>query len=174
MKQYDGQTGELKGGGVKPYFAKWLPVEGEAKEGEFCLIEDDDGVKIGYLPLQKKHQQEGTLKITKVKLFLCSRDIQVGDKVNEGVIVDSIEMGSGENHYPKELIVWHVNKDDNSIKYWLKLKDCFKVIGEISSDAIWVKEGDEFEEEEIHRRFAPREWPTGTVALRCSTCKTFH
>lgn len=68
-----------------------------------------------------------------VKLFLCSRDIQVGDKIT----LDGISFT--EFTRLKEL----------SKVYAPKFDSYFKVIGEISPEAIWVKEGDEFEEEDI-------------------------
>lgn len=65
------------------------------------------------------------------KPYLCSRDIQVGDKV--------VAL-SGNN----ELI--HSIVTDTH-----KLIETYKVIGEISPDAKWVKEGDEFDEDQVRR-----------------------
>lgn len=89
---------------------------------------------------------------TKLKLFLCSRDIQVGDRVetirdtkgivalinDKGVFVkiDDFDYSSyvdKHHHYKKESV--------------------YKVIGEISPEATWVTEGMEFEEDEIFRCF---------------------
>lgn len=91
-------------------------------------------------------------KLINGKLMLASSDIQVGDKARsiefpeEEFTVSSIEMGSGKDHYPKELLVW--NRKDEQVSYWRTLANTFKVIGEISSDALsYVKEGQEFDEE---------------------------
>jgi hypothetical protein len=92
------------------------------------------------------------------KLFLCSRDIQVGDefiipedcvvdwdlRVNNKGICTSISMGNKMFHYKAPCSlggIVHSGVHADSKPY--------KVIGEISPDATWVKEGDEFEEHEI-------------------------
>lgn len=68
----------------------------------------------------------------KVKLFLCSRDIKVGDMVSHviGAITYILKVGS----YSDMIALQGLN--------------AFKVIGEISTDALaYVKEGDEFDDE---------------------------
>lgn len=65
-----------------------------------------------------------------VKLFLVTNDIQVGDEV--------LDTYSG-----MKLIVTKSNSGSNASDYYIK------VIGEISKDAIWVKDGDEFTKEQI-------------------------
>ena len=106
---------------MKKYFCKFLPVEGEIKEGDFYITSPD------YKIVRKCEDRSwGTFEMCKkVKLFLCSRDIEVGDKAwtTVGSCFDTFKEG-----YDKQ--------------YW------FKVIGEISSEATWVKEGDEFDEYE--------------------------
>lgn len=67
-------------------------------------------------------------------MFLCSRDIQVGDKYK-------VPKYPGSNEY-----------DDVERYASEPMEDSFKVIGEISPDATWVKEGDEFDENEIEFR----------------------
>ena len=72
-----------------------------------------------------------------IKLFLCSENIQVGDEVTfeDGTKrkIKSIVGG-----FPK------VEGEDN-------FEARFKIIEEISENALWVKEGDTFNEEEIKR-----------------------
>jgi hypothetical protein len=114
---------------MKQYFAKYLPVEGEIKEGD--LISGPTGL-VYATPL------EYTSAFKKVKLFLCSRDIQVGDKIkstqDERVLtVNKIKINDRHTIY----------YDKN--KHWFSELEAFKVIGEISPDATWVNEGDEFE-----------------------------
>lgn len=67
------------------------------------------------------------------KLFLCSRDIKMEDTVSW-------------------LVDGKVKSDVLSTQEWIdfaKESDCFKIIGEISPDATWVKEGDKFDENEV-------------------------
>jgi hypothetical protein len=114
-----------------PYFAKYLPVKGEIKEGEICFVDDGQG-NTGYLPFKKVYTTQGEPFPKKVKLFLCSRDIQVGDKC--------VGFTGGE---------WF----DVTVSDPTKLIDTYKVIGEISPEATWVKEGDEFDEDEWRERY---------------------
>lgn len=107
----------------KPYFTKYLPVEEETEEGDYYIShlhttpEKMGGINLWSFPIQK------------VKLFLCSRDIQIGDKVRK--------------------------QDSEEFEWTMMMDSCipsdkvFKVLGEVSPQAIWVKEGDEFSEEEI-------------------------
>lgn len=131
---------------MKKYFTKWLPVSGEITNESIVKYESRDGWLI---EPKEKMSRYATSQLQKVKLFLCSRDIQIGDRARsiqnpeEEFKISSIEMGSGENYYPKELLVW--NKVDKQVSFWRPLKNTFKVIGEISPDALsYVKEGDEF------------------------------
>lgn len=130
----------------KPYFAKYLPVEGEIKEGDWyipkssklilqsLMTEVSYGVPIAGIIMNTTKQLSHTFHsepLQKVKLFLCSRDIKVGDIVkdslfNEHLVTDNY---MGNKHQ------WEGN--------W------FKVIGEVSPEAKWVKEGDEFGEDEL-------------------------
>jgi hypothetical protein len=121
---------------MKAYFAEWLPVEGEIKRGDRYFDKSgvlqhlSDKVQLSLLPNINK---SGKL----AKLFLCSRDIQVGDKC----FCLSVEEGNVRN--PNMWIdPWRIRgKGDNCTT-------CIKVIGEISPEAKWVKEGDEFNENE--------------------------
>lgn len=124
---------------MKKYFAKWLPVEGEIKEGDKVR---HNGKIVTAL---KKEGEGDTWKtdgfptygsnLQKVKLFLCSRDIQVGDTYfwegNKYICDSTIHLGALmaiENVHPL---------------------DRYKVIGEISPEATWVTEGMEFDENEV-------------------------
>lgn len=111
---------------MKKYFAKYLPVEGEIKEGDWVINPNK--------PLQRAYIQSDPIYLKeyrKAKLFLCSRDIQVGDLVfalNEEEAGNVVDL--------KDLCYWQSKKS-------------YKIIGEISPEATWVKEGDEFEGEGI-------------------------
>lgn len=123
---------------MKSYFAKYLPVEGEIKPGDlFECLDETFGHKPYEMPFEKEKQSTPCSKCRKVKLFLCSRDIQVGDEVHYNYnhdikwIVDKLfttTLKSGSGEHP--------------------INTVYKVIGEISPDAK-VKEGDEFDEDQI-------------------------
>lgn len=132
----------------KPYIAKYLPVEGEESGLPFGSTTyygmpfKNTGQYIGnFIEERDDYDMYQTLK-----LFLCSRDIQIGDKVRF-----SHKTGLPE----KELIVRSIDKDTVILadgKYMIHTnpdKLVYKVMGEISLNATWVKEGDEFDEGEI-------------------------
>lgn len=126
------------------YFAKYLPVEGEIKEGDFCSLKEMEGwTKI--LPFEKTIGKT-YIEIKKYKLFLCSRDIQVGDRVYNIVshttfVVEKIDDSTGEVYYLAHEVL-------------SPARNTIKVLGEISPEATWVKEGDEFEESEVKPSYA--------------------
>jgi hypothetical protein len=120
----------------KPYFAKYLP-KGELKsvrEGD--MIQDSSG-KIR--PALRDGRENDVTNVKPVKLFLCSRDIQVGD---------SVFCPDGNNPTKEWTVIESVGDAtaSNQISIHLIPKGAYKVIGEISPDATWVKEGDEFSE----------------------------
>lgn len=128
---------------MKPYFAKYLPVEGEIKKGDWIIYSN----LINSIPIQFLEGELAGFE-KKIKLFLCGRDIQLGDKLtdkygkNEYVYEGFDERG---NYFVTNTTFPYGNC---SKEYF---EDCFiKVIGETSPEAIWVKEGDEFDEEEIN------------------------
>ena len=82
-----------------------------------------------YLPVDR-------LASSKVELFLCCRDIQVGDTIY-----------TGDSYLNGITITKEVFQTYTSIKGLTNPH--FKVIGKISKKAIWVKENDEFDEEEL-------------------------
>lgn len=138
---------------MKPYFAKYLPVEGEVEIGDLffsfsgkvveCLDNEGDilyGPMNGFLKTNI-----GNKKSRRAKLFLCSRDVQVGDKVRCGD-----DAPSAPEHTVKFLTECKAN-------------ECYKVIGEISKDALQgVKEGDEFEESDVQFWHGKRERASDT------------
>lgn len=129
---------------MKQYFTKYLPVEGEIKHNDLYLV---GRVILPRNPLNVSNDDDFYKGKQKVKLFLCSRDIQVDDK---------IQYNHGNLGY-KEGVVDKIEKETNSVYihgfnyHYLSIHntECLKVIGEISPDATWVKEGDEFDENEI-------------------------
>jgi hypothetical protein len=137
---------------MKKYFVKYLPVKGEIKEAEVkdTWLITPKGLATFELRVHKDINTptnkirvhngktyvdflETELKIA--KLFLCSKDIQVGDKVMSDFIRWKIVKNLHEA----------LNKNQISLQE-AKAKNFFKVIGEISPKAIWIKEGDEFDD----------------------------
>lgn len=145
---------------MKPYFAKYLPVEGRVKQGDKFLINDDHpqgrlrtayrittgnrlwngqdwDTLIGEHYFIDPTPKEGSgfvteLECKKASLFLCSRDIRAGDEL----------------YYPDGKGP-EIADDTEKHKAWVKQYGLFKVIGEISPNAKWVKEGDEFDYNEV-------------------------
>lgn len=125
----------------KKYFAKYLPVDGEVKDGDHAL----NNAGCVYLSLvgnddTKAHQ--------KMKLFLCSRDIQVGDKkVYSGI------NGIHEDDKDNEPEIIAEIKTEYQLQFIRAIAEAaqviaFKVLCPISPEATWIKEGDEFTNEE--------------------------
>lgn len=129
---------------MKPYFAKYLSVEGEIKEND--LLINPAGT---YEYYRKSLDITGSIYngCKKVKLFLCSRDIQVGDMVQEifydGTLSKMYSFGKLPNI--NDLVILYNGK----LHHQTRIENIIKVIGEISPEATWVKEGDEFTEDEI-------------------------
>ena len=145
---------------MKKYFAKYLPVEGEIKEGDMYITYPDFKIV-----RQCEDASYSFTKCKKVKLFLCDKDIQVGDKIrlfsnlNEEIIV------------PKSFMLRE--KGERVIDARIS---SFKVIGEVSPKATWVKEGDKFKypiectlpmmkDAGAHKAY---------YYIKCPTCGYFH
>lgn len=182
----------------KKYFVKYIPVGGEIKKvevgtilkihlamGTEYIVTSVEGDKYtcdlreGLNNDDTKYGGFGSIKglkddeiVGKVKLFLCSRDIQEGDRVR-------VEWNDGKT---TEEIVAKFN-------YWIEGEPVYKVIGEVSPNAIWVKEGMEFEEDQVqvhvdeYNIFTLKGWFTyhlyknhvpSFLQFKCFTCGTFH
>lgn len=117
---------------MKQYFAKYLPVEGEIKVGDWVIHPGNPPS-----PITRSNISLVCSECRKAQLFLCSRDIQVGDIV-----------------WPKYL-VFEDGSEGRPEGNWMHLSaitsGSFKVIGVMSSFATYVKEGDEFDQHEIQR-----------------------
>lgn len=134
---------------MKTYFVKYLPVKGEIEEGELCeshqtIFSNNHSkqyIKESWheIVTYSKHgiktsSRYDTIELQKVKLFLCSRDIQIGDKVMQ--------------LHPNSKVKQPIYPEGEYIleKY---TESTFKVIGKISPGATWIKEGDEFDREDV-------------------------
>lgn len=113
----------------KPFFTKYIAVEGEIKEGDKFIWLNE---VFTATPLTMKMGQADR----PVKLFLCSRDIQVGDYI----CTNPDSTCQSEFRFTGEPATECINCGAKLVK-----KE-YKVIGEISPEATWVKEGDEFDE----------------------------
>lgn len=125
------------------YFAKYLPVGGEIKEGDKYLW-------LGELYEASSLSIKSGQAKNPIKLFLCSRDIQVGDTIrakdNSGEMLITKETRVGVRG---ELTILTGEKSEGDIT-WAQLEsDWYKILGKISPEATWVKEYDEFTENEI-------------------------
>ena len=120
---------------MKKYYTKYLPIEGEIKVGEICLITDEDGL-IGFLPFKQIYVDEGGILPKKVELFLCSRDIKIGDHAMELLTTGDYD-------------TFQIDTENDIYDDMIADGRQFKVIGKVSKKATWVKDGDEFDENEI-------------------------
>lgn len=147
----------------KEFFIQYLPVDGEIKVGDkhMCLSNQlvcDTTEENDFYVNNKNHK--------KVKLFVCSRNINEGDtRINmwtrkHGSLISDkknatfvcflpngranivYEGGSASVDYPFES-----SPDVEDMHGFTG--DAYKVIGEVSEDAIWIKEGMTFDKEDI-------------------------
>lgn len=119
------------------YFVKFLPVEGEIKEGE-TGISVNNTTYTHYNHLGKDYGKPA-------RLFLCSRDIQIGEKCYHE---KHIALGPTTTK----------NEDNSSF--------VFKVIGEISKDALWMKVFYEERKKDLPTIFVHSMNPVGTEKIK--------
>jgi hypothetical protein len=123
------------------------------------------------------------------KPYLCSRDIGIGDKFYRKytkAVGYTPEMECiGMDTTGTVLYSEGINDDIYNPKDL-----CFKIIGEISPDAVWVKEGDEFDRDDIMYTVSDVDEPDEyrgcgsnffkstslpkRIGIKCPTCKKFH
>ncbi len=121
----------------KPYFAIWLVVDGKVKEGN-CL----DTIKNEIIYYNGDYGEKTPDELKPVKLFLCVKNILPETFVRSKTSTTKfrvlevleanrikIEFGHGESIVSKN--------------------DFFNAVGEISPKAFLIKEGDEFNEDDI-------------------------
>lgn len=156
---------------MKAYFTKYLPVEGEMKEGDKYKCAGSEEVrtcKSTYREDAETGKGERFLDTTlwsmslqKVELFLCSADIQPNDK--KLWVYDQVDHIWIEN--PEEVFCLSVDEGKIIMKseelglLSVPLEpgtEVIKVLGEISPEALtFVKEGDEFDENEVKKSSLP-------------------
>ena len=143
---------------MSKYFTKFLPVEGEIKEGDKFLDHTDNLIKDAHIPEIYNNPHVPYFDgYKKVKLFLCSRDIQIGDKVKsfnypeqyEGELVNlrtSKKLVGAKDHSE----IYHladIQYPNDSHCITAAISNFFKVIGEILTPGI--VENQEFTEDEV-------------------------
>lgn len=169
---------------MNKYFTKYLPVEEEIKNNTtvykeglgYGVVVEYRRPKEIYVRFNDEPDEDvvdyDDVELKVVKLFLCSRDIQVGDKYLTAP------------DYTKERIC-----EDNSYSF----EHCLKVIGKVSPEAVWVTEGMEFEEEDVQVIcydgedtwvFSAEEWKEEIeeehsylwykIQIKCPNCEHFH
>ncbi len=184
----------------KPYFAKYLLIDSDQsdlKNGDLFFWKDEVhkfhssvgyGIKT-YTEFNKKDDSSVVLNwsnfIGKAKLHLCSNDIQINDEVLHlpdtnpklRFKVLNIENGVADIEY----ITHPENKFIGHKREWL-VSNLFKVLGELSPYAKWVKDGDKFSELNIfpeydytaETNFVLTGRKLAYYKVRCSQCETFH
>jgi len=166
--------------------AKYLPVIESIKEDDALYNVETGSIAI----FGDKETKTGVWQ--KAKLFAVTKDIEVGDEV--------IALDVWKNQFEELLEAGKkgrcVNKGAGMVE--IEFKDYRsaiadddehfgKVLGELSPNATWVKDGDEIEVESdmgfpVFRDFkgdgecgANRKWKQGEyIKVKCPTCKSFH
>lgn len=142
----------------KSYFAKYLPVGGDIQKGEKYFNRRRNEIDICISNENGKASIE--LGDKKVKLFLCSRDIEAGDQIYlTKEALDSYNLDVIK-YIKLPLTTKCMKVVDSDI--WVEIEGekyeceaglnttCFRMIGEISANALnYVKENDEFDQDEI-------------------------
>jgi hypothetical protein len=157
---------------MKLYFAYYVPVDGEItwEMGEIPLFYYDLNNR-GYLCNGKRMPNleikctlnngtifyEGHGRFKQAKLHICSRDIEAGDKVRFRLAAKAIEKELEcvetfmDDNIDGQRTLTAVIKDGDYLIYTTPdtTNQCYKVIGIVSPDATWIKEGMEFDQDEI-------------------------
>lgn len=153
---------------MKKYFARWVPVGGEIKVGDDTYEKLTTG-EISLWHIDNLNDIDIKNQV-KVKLFLCTKDVKPGDKIF--VEPDAVKQDMMGLTFKLHSILDHVYDDVpdriykipiieytahpnpklahiiGTTREWIP-ENVWKPIGEISSEATWVKEDDQFDEDEI-------------------------
>lgn len=178
------------------YFAKWLPVDGEIRSGDHFWDIYPNGYKDLSLlaggdnsPLK----QPPGRNYQKVQLFLCSRDIHEGDRME-----CHVEIGEPPHTIARGICVRYISENhtytfkDDRPEYGnsnVGASYCYKVIGPISPNATWVVEGMELTDDDIEKGGGHILFWDGNIMshwskqkddvfkyikLKCPSCYTHH
>ncbi len=133
---------------LKEYFTKLLPTDGKIKDGELYL-QYLEGV--GF-PNEIRRYNGGALdcRDKPIRLFLCSKKIQVGDKIKFQLVPNKSPWKDGEVLWV-EADMTEIRLDSETTVVTTADHFCFKIIGEISPSAIsFVKGSQKFYDSEIN------------------------
>jgi len=149
---------------MKKYFAKYVLLDGEEiKRGDKCYVADYDSIetfdgiiKLGdvevysFVDVDRENflRVETTGALDKVELSLCSRDIKLGDTIH--ISISKSKTGVVESCKPDDESGLIISYLVDGCFYGADL--CYKILGKISRHALWVKEGDEFDDSEIDQK----------------------
>lgn len=162
----------------KPYFAKYLPTE-EAKEKDIKhgdrvyspdkLYGQSVGEKGGIITFDSRiiydlSYTDGIPKWYRIGLFLCSRDIKVGDKVTWFPFDPEYGPRVISNQQDIELVL---NSEKEMTTHG------YKVIGLISPEATWVTEGMEFDVDDLMKMVEYQPDPHDFWAIKCPHCGSY-
>lgn len=127
------------------FFSKYLPIEGEIKEGDW--FRRKDGELVGKWNLIPDYD---LTNYTKVVMFFCSKNIIKGEilRVFKPDMSYWIDCELLEIVTDGETEAFKLNSPKFG-EFASLSKNCFKIIGEVSPAAIWIKENDTFKEDEI-------------------------
>jgi hypothetical protein len=179
------------------YFAKWIPIEGKVEEGDICKhsltgflgrLEYWNSEKMGkrdegyYLVNKDDFQGVSKSYLQKVKLFICSRDISIGDEIVYIGPDITLEALPEELRFKTGCKSTCTNPKTISREFWVK------VIAEVSPKED-IKEGQEFDRNDFELRWTnskgensltmkdvdtEEESPVLKAYFKCPTCGTFH
>ncbi len=153
---------------------KFLPVDGELDEGDAFMY------KKGKL-LMESADMADLMDVSdkqKMKPFVVTQDIKTGDKI---YCPDYLSGPSGFDNCEVEGDSIHAYNLDRQISTEKK-EDCYKIIGDVSDQAIFVKDGLEYEVQGV-KKFTGRTEPLGntvshewvlTFEVQCQYCKHYH
>jgi len=123
---------------MKKYYAKYLPIEGNLEIGDITFWDSNEG----YFSKQFVRVSESFInhaygcRWKKYELFICSRDIQIGDHAMELLTTGEYD-------------TFQIDTENDIYDDMIADKKQFKVIGKVSKEALWVKDGDEFDDDEL-------------------------
>lgn len=128
----------------KKYYAKYRPVSGRIND-----VGDNVMFKINNEWTEPcdfdSFLGSGIQEVAGGVLYLCSKDIQVGDKVIHNNPINQVKYGSELTI--KEILPSGCYSVEEGGVY--VNEELIKYVYEISPKSIWIKQGDEFDEEDI-------------------------
>jgi hypothetical protein len=169
---------------MKQFFTKYFRVAGELNEGDLFLMDNKPSIH-KFLGIDKEMENyvwmrvmqgyEGEsgkeykahivniMNVPKMKMFLCSRDIQAGDTVFFRVAANAVEKQlkcietyMNPNITGNETLTAVIKDGEyNTHTTPDETNQCYKVIGEVSQNALWIKPGDEFNLDELKKGYKP-------------------